>query len=203
MSILDIYKRPLSAISAALLLLCGCAAQTSTARFYILDAMPETPISTVSFDKAVLIGPVRMPGHLDRPNIVTRSGHNQLHLAEFHRWAGPLDENIGLIIAKDLSRLLNTDRVSYYLHVKGLQWDYRIELDIIQMDGRLDGKALLEARWTIYQGTGGSQVETRLSRFEQEVEEPTYNGLIQAWNRAFSRLSREIAGALLEISKRG
>src|SRR5262245_19194049 len=37
------------------------------------------------------VGPVIMPGYLDRTQIVTRSGPDRVKLASFHRWAEPLE----------------------------------------------------------------------------------------------------------------
>ena len=44
---------------------------------------------------AINIAPVELPDYLNRLQIVTRDGRNELKLAEFDRWAGSLAENIG------------------------------------------------------------------------------------------------------------
>src|SRR5512137_3062027 len=85
---------------AVAICLAGCAT-SPTARFYTL-----TPISPqeakVSSGAAVSpvsisIAPVEIPDYLDRPQIVTRDGLNELRLAEFDRWAGSLSDNIAAV----------------------------------------------------------------------------------------------------------
>ncbi len=62
----------------------GCTV-TPPSRFYIL-----TPLDSLAAGKKtrgaqntpiIGIGPVELPGYLDRPQIVTRAGGNQLNLA--------------------------------------------------------------------------------------------------------------------------
>ncbi len=178
----------------------GCSTKSSLSRFYILDSKAKAPLAERPFEKSVVVGPVRVPTHLERPNIVTRTGQNQLHFSEYHRWAGSLEENIGLVVAKDLAKLLDTDSVAYYLqHKRGRPWDYRVEIEIIQMDGRLGEKVSLEARWTIYGRKDKKTAEYHISRFEEDVHGQDYNSLIEAWNKTFSKLSGEIARALLKL----
>ena len=188
-------------LATCLLILYGCSSKSGQSHFYILNSRAQTPIAAHSFAKSVVVGPVRVPTHLERPNIVTRTGKNQLHLSEYHRWAGSLEENIGIVVAKDLSRLLNTDNVTYYLHKRGWPWDYRVEIEIMEMDGRLGEKVSLEARWTIYRREGNKAAESHIARFEEDVQGQGYNALIEAWDKTFFKLSEEIANALLRLDR--
>ena len=179
---------------------CGCVTTAPQSNFYIFDSLAQRPISSTPFSKNILIGPVRVPSYVDRPNIVTRNGNNQLHLAEFHRWAAPLAENITAVLVKDLSTLLNTPHVAYYLNQKGRKWDYRIEIDIVKMHGWLGQKALLEAHWTIYKIGSRQPIFSKISTFQEDINGPEYSDLVEAWNRTLLSLSTEIAKKLLEFS---
>jgi len=74
-------------------ILAGCAS-SQPSRFYQLNPMPNqtTPVSHLSASHNIVlaIGPLRIPDYLDRPQIVTRSGKNELKLSEFGLWAGSL-----------------------------------------------------------------------------------------------------------------
>jgi uncharacterized protein len=50
--------------------------------------------------------------YLDRPQIVTRAGKNELKLSEFDRWAGSLDSDVAPAIVDDVSSLLPADLFS-------------------------------------------------------------------------------------------
>jgi uncharacterized lipoprotein YmbA len=54
------------------------------------------------------INPIVVPAYLDRPQIVTRIGANELEMAKFHCWAEPMEDSLGRVLAEDLSNLLFT-----------------------------------------------------------------------------------------------
>ena len=91
--------------------LSGCAT-SPTSRFYQLSAVSGRTAEKQDSSRGnliVVIGPIRIPDYLDRPQIVTRSGKNELHLSEFNRWAGPLDSDIVRVIVEDVSAQLPPD----------------------------------------------------------------------------------------------
>ena len=95
-------RRALTAapLLAALGLIGACASSPST-RFYTLsETAPEaTPPTGVG---SVTISAVTIPGEIDRPEIVRRTGPNRLSIAELDRWAAPLDETIRRVLADDI-----------------------------------------------------------------------------------------------------
>ena len=88
-------------------LLLGLEACTSTpSRFYVLSSLSasETIAATAATQGPVIgVGPITLPKYLDRPQIVTRAGSNQLALAEFDRWAEPLQDNVARVLAENLA----------------------------------------------------------------------------------------------------
>src|SRR6267378_3040726 len=75
--------------------LAGCLGSSRPARFYTLAPLQirDGPGST-STDATLAIGPVEIPDSIDRPQIVTRTGANELVVAEFDRWGSSLDREI-------------------------------------------------------------------------------------------------------------
>ena len=88
----------------------GCASSPPT-RFYTLS-------STASADGAppvhggILVGPVTIPAAVDRPQFVVQVAPNQVEIEDFDRWAAPLDDSIGRVVAGDLAVLLGTPDVA-------------------------------------------------------------------------------------------
>ena len=60
---------------------------------------------------AIGVGPVIMPGYLDRVQIVTRTGTDQVEISVFNRWAEPLEDGIARILAEEIGARVPTDRI--------------------------------------------------------------------------------------------
>ncbi len=182
-----------------LLALAGCG-RTETARFYTLhaltDARPERLASASGEDIAVGLGPVQLPAYLDRPQIVTRKNPNEVGFAEFHRWAGPLAADVSRILAENLSLLLDTNDVALYPWRSTTPIDYRIEIDILRMDGRPGDRITLHSRWAIFSSDRGREWAARTSTLSEPVNGNGYEALVAAQSRALAALSREIAEAV-------
>jgi uncharacterized lipoprotein YmbA len=99
-------------LSLLLLVLSGCAS-TEPSRFYILSSLHGTEAEQVQEESeqgiAIGVGPVKIPAHLNRPQIVTRTSQNELKLAEFDKWAGSFKDGFTRVLAKNLSVLLSTE----------------------------------------------------------------------------------------------
>jgi uncharacterized lipoprotein YmbA len=86
--------------------LSGCGSSPPT-RFYILnDIAPTGPVPSVSSSIAVRVEPVAIAPEVDRPELVTRSGANRVHVAGSERWAAPLPEQIRRVLSDDLAARL-------------------------------------------------------------------------------------------------
>jgi hypothetical protein len=87
----DVFLVPISAI-APLLALARCAG-IAASRYYALSPLPESsgPAAAPIPDGGVAIGvaPVRLPEYLNRPQIVMRTGPNQLPWVVGWLVAGP------------------------------------------------------------------------------------------------------------------
>ena len=89
----------------------GCAV-TQPANFYTLSPAAEPTVAKRSAEGLVVgLGPITLPQYLDRPDIVTREGANQMQLAEFNKWAEPLEPMLTRIMAEDLYALLDASDV--------------------------------------------------------------------------------------------
>jgi hypothetical protein len=75
----------------------GCLCRNAPARFYMLTAVPYSPVATPSTESGrapeLGVGSVTLPRYLERTNIVTRRGM-EMEVAEFDRWAEPLSESV-------------------------------------------------------------------------------------------------------------
>src|SRR4029434_7986687 len=101
----------------------GC---TSTpVRYYTLSAATES--AAPSSDLSVVVGPVSVPDEVDRPQLVVRTGPNQMQVDEFNLWAAPLQSNISRVVAQNLATLLGTPHVTLFPQTVSACAGYRTE----------------------------------------------------------------------------
>jgi uncharacterized protein len=82
------FVRRLALVTLVVLLIGLGACASTPSRFYILNTLSasETIPGTAAAQGPVIgVGPITLPKYLDRPQIVTRVGRNQLALSEFDR----------------------------------------------------------------------------------------------------------------------
>jgi uncharacterized lipoprotein YmbA len=198
------FRLALVAVVLCLVIATGCAS-TRPSRFYTLSSLVSSETGTKAGASspgiAIGVGPIRLPEHLDRQQIVTRSSGNELRLAEFDRWAGSLKDDFSRVLAENLSILLSTDRVSLYPWRRSMVIDYQVVVDVARFDGELGGNAWLDARWTVFGGRDKEVLSMHTSRISEPSGAQGHAALVAAQSRALGRLSREIAEAIKDISK--
>ena len=183
-----------------LAVLSGCATSPPQ-RFYLLSSLDINASSQMqpSADErcfAIGIGPIRIPDYLDRPQIVTRRASGEIALAEFDRWGEPMKDNLTRALAKNLSILLCTNTIAFFPWRGGIPIDYRIEMEVLRLDGSLGGNISLEAWWMVLSGNGKRMLLAKKSNFTEAAGGKDYQSLVAAQGRALGHLSREIAEAI-------
>jgi uncharacterized lipoprotein YmbA len=145
---------------------------------------------------AISVGPVELPDYVDRSQIVTRISPNKLSLAEFDQWAEPLKDSFSRVLMENLSFLLCADPISLYPSRGPTAIDYRVEVEVIRIDGRLGEQATLVARWIILDEKDNAVLFTRKSNLSSPAQGGGYEALVSAQSQTIAALSRDIAEAL-------
>lgn len=178
----------------ALAQLAGCGSSPKS-NFYTLSSGAALERAAAKTQYSVAIGPVTVPNIIDRPQIVTRSGTNQVQIAELERWAGPLKSEIPRVIADNLMQLLDGAYVYVYPQNVNLNADYQVLVDMQRFDSTLGDAVTVEVLWAVHTAQGGAVKNGRSA-----VREPTngdgYNALVAAHSRALTAVSRDIAEAI-------
>lgn len=174
--------------------LAGCA-RSPQARFYTLSPLgpqaAKPPASAVR-QVSLSIAPVEVPDYLNRPQIVTRSGQNELKLAEFDRWAGSLPDNIAAVMAENLSLLLASDRVQAAPRGRNEKADYTLAMRILRLDCVPGDQLSMRVQWTL-SAADGTCVAARVSTCMEKLKDSRYDTLVAAVSSALGQVSREIA----------
>ncbi len=205
----------LGAVVLLSLALGGCS-NTPPTRFYVLSAMADQAPAVPGKGTAIGIGPVTLPQYLNRPQIVTRIGGNQLAFAEFDQWGGDLNDNVTRALAANLSSLLKTDRVSLYPWKDEAPIDYQVTIDVVSFEQDVDGSSVLTAYWSIVDPRSGKAKLMRRSSYRDRSDTAPpgtavstgtsqsggalpYDAIVAAMSRNLEALSRDIAGAISSL----
>ncbi len=186
----------LPAVAGALLLVAGCATEPTS--FYTLSAAAEPrPSAPSAPGLRVGLGPVVLPPYLERPEIVTREGPNGVRLAEYHRWAEPLEPLLVRTISGHLYALLDAEDVVPVPQRRDAPLDRVVEIEVLRLDADEAGQATLDARWWVYGGDGATLLQSGRSRVtEAGAPPPDYGAIVAAMSRAIAAASRDIAAAV-------
>lgn len=169
----------------------GCA--TSRSDFYTLSSSSKPASAEAGY--SVAVGPVSVPEIVDRPQIVVRTGPNEVFIDEFHRWGSPLRDEIARGIAGNLAVLLGTPRVSVFPNSTFSDAKYRVAVDVMIFDSTSGESAALDAVWGI-RGAGGAVLRSGRTTVRESVSDVSYAALVAAHSRALEKLSVDIADAI-------
>jgi uncharacterized protein len=169
----------------------GCSSAPS--RFYTLNST-ATGDGTATSNVAVIVGPVSIPGEVDRPQFTVQVAPNRVAVDEFNRWAAPLGENIARVVAGDLSVLLGTPRVAA-MPAANFAADYRVTINIQRFETVPGKSVLIDAVWVVRPPSGGTAQSGRTVASEP-VSDESYDALAAAHSRALAKVSSDIAAAI-------
>jgi uncharacterized lipoprotein YmbA len=192
------------ALAGSLLGLAGCVSlkRTPEARFFVLRSVVEPPQAPPSVATGGLVGvqPVRLPGHLERPQLVIWRAPSELYVDEFLRWSEPLDAGITRTLAEDLAALLPEQRVIRHPWPGGAELRCRVAVEIEVFGQQQDGEIRLEGRWAllparVQRPLAFSSVSlTRGPLVAEGVADPRAS--VDAMSELIADLSRQIAAAV-------
>lgn len=175
----------------------GCAS-TPPARFYRLSPglSPGVEPPAESSARAVIVGPFQFADYLDRPQIVTRDDGNAIVLADFDRWAEPLESNFQSVVAANVGRLLGSGSVLEFPAQAILRPERRVTGRVSQLDVDARGRAVLEVQWGVLDGAGAIIAPARRSRYEARVTGTGTAAIVNALNETVTRFSKDVSAAV-------
>jgi uncharacterized lipoprotein YmbA len=203
---------------AASIGLASCAV-TDTTQYYTLgQAAPSssktrsaesrgsasTPrnMSVGTVTPAIGVGPVIMPGYLDRVQIVTRTGADQVEISTFHRWAESLEDGIARTLAEEIGARVPTERIFIFpwRGVVARIIQYQVVVAVLRFDGRRGGDVTLDTRWRILD-RDGKELAFNRSTVTEAAAGSGYVPMVAAMARALGTLGQEIAAEIRAIPR--
>jgi uncharacterized lipoprotein YmbA len=184
-------KMRIIALASAFLLQ---ACETVSTQFYSLDAIAPPKSESNHADKKPLIGvtQITLPTVLERKQIVTRDVYGKLLLSEQHQWAGLLKQNMTEVIANDFAT------VYPHFWFKAYPWstlgmvDYRMVIDVTQLDITMGKSIILSANWTLLNEKTHAVIAHDNVVLEQVLVEDNYAHVVKAMNQLLAQFAQEV-----------
>ena len=187
-----------------LLLLAGCLSlgqPSPPSRFYVLrapmaqgTALPPGPV--VGY---LQLATVTVPAYLDRPQLVTRSAGDQLHIAPFDRWGEPLAEGSTRVLAEVLRNRLPGWVVSGGEGGAAPASAWRLQVSMDRFEGvTADRQVVLAAHWSLWRPDGELQSRGN-QRLGQAWSEDQPAALVTAMSQVLARCGAELATQVASV----
>lgn len=182
-------------VAFALLLLvaaggCGGAKQ----KYYRLSA--DGPAPTGVGGLSVGVGPVTLPGYVDRNELIFQSTANEFQVPTDAHWTGTLKENVAAVLATDLGGRLHSGSVAGFPWNPALRLRYTVAVDVTQFHAVSGKGAILEVSWRVLGGSESQLISRHNARYEEPVQGDGYDAVVAAQSRLLARLADEIAASL-------
>jgi uncharacterized protein len=190
------------AIMICWLALAGCLGGPSApTNFYMLSPLSpsQAKTSAVTTEGRIRIGLVTVvvPEYLNRNEIVVNLDNTVYQLAEFNQWAEPLSDNLTRVLEENLTNLLRNDLIDVFLSSdSSIPLDYRMEVDVLRLDGNLGDQVTLVAQWALLEAEEDALILMRRSEYQEPAADNSYKGLVMAKSRTIEKLSRDMAAAI-------
>lgn len=201
---MKVFLRRLKYVSITFLSLAltGClGGQSPPTNFYMLSPLSPAQVGTfpASAEARIHIGleTVVVAEYLNRSEIVVNLDNTIYQLADFSKWAEPLSDNLTRVLEENLTNLLQTDSINVSLASESsIPFDYRLEVDVLRLDGNLGDQVTLVAQWALLEAEEGDLKLMRRSEYQEQAVDNTYKELVLAKSRTIERLSQDIAVAV-------
>jgi uncharacterized lipoprotein YmbA len=177
----------------SLALLVSACGSTPRSNYYMLSA--ETGGALGSGGPSLGIGPVTVPEYLQRREMVLNRSSNQLQLADYDRWAEPLDAGILRVISLNLARTLNTQRLQSYPWRRDYHPDYSVSVAVVQF-AMQDRNAELVAEWTVKGPAGTTTVTRQISQLSTLAADNEPGSVAAAYSELLAQLAGKIAAVI-------
>lgn len=201
--------RPLSAmlgiVLASLLagcLLMGCLGRSPGVDHYMLGTSegPSGAAGSSTVDVALLVGPVRLPAYLERPQIARLEPRGEIELDEFSRWLGGFEENLLRSLSLGLARELGSIRVVSYPSKPPFALDYHVRLhvdDLVLVAQQ--GVLRTRIRWALASDDASEAAGLFLFEESRPVVDGSMQGLVETHAAALDELVGQIASEIRRL----
>jgi len=185
-----------------LLLLCGllvACGSTPRSNYFMLSA-DATGLPDGS-GPSLGVGPISIPDYLKAREMVLNRSDHALRMAEYDRWAEPLDSAVLRVLAVNLSSLMDSQNIQIYPWRRDSIPRYSVRVAVIQLATQ-DTKAHFVAEWSVHKTHNGGVLSQHISQLETASDSSDPETIAAAYSNLLLQLSEEIATAIKDYDLR-
>lgn len=196
--------RKLVLLGILLVGLSACSTSPSSeARYFSLTPLNEHYTGKALANQLSLgIGPVEIPGLLNRPQLIYRKDNNEVLISEQHQWAGPMREEIQQAMVERIVDVSGSNHIMHYPWPRALWPEYEARVRIERLDGTPGHEVILEAHWDLLTDRGKQLLASRKSRYQISLESEDFLIYVIAQQIALSNLADEILREIVSYQKK-
>ena len=175
----------------------GCLGRSPSPEHFMLGTADPVERGDAAPDVSMLVGPVRLPAYLDRPQFARLEGRGEVELDEFARWLGGFEENLLRALALELAERTGSIKITTHPSKAPFSFDARLRLHVDDMV--VVGDALrVRIRWALLRT--GEEKPPVLAVLDERIplEGRGNAAIVAAHDRAIERLAAAVTLALTE-----
>ena len=134
-----------------------------------------------------------LAGYLDRSDVVLKSSDYHIAINDQSRWAEPMGDMIGRVLAQDLSQRLPASSVFGQSGAITADPTLRVEVDIQRFDTGADGRVTLTAEVALESGRSHTPVKTRNVMLQAAPAAPGAANLAATMSGLLGQLADRVA----------
>jgi len=189
-------------VTLATALVFGGCASSGPEHYYELEALPA-PAVVLAESLRIAVDPVSLPPVVDRAGMVFLDSQGEVFVSEELRWAEPLREEVGRVVARDLVVRLGGARVSAYPQEPLEEPEVTIRLAIGQWQVRPGQEFRASVDWAVLVMQSEAPAAPQHREGHMVIETPLAGRgigvMLDAEDRALAQLSDALAGAILSL----
>ncbi len=176
-------------------LLAGCGTVPAN-NYYLLSAKEAGSLPNRQ-SPSLGIGPIEIPEYLNRNGLVYNRDGNKLQIANYERWAEPLNSGVQRVISLNLANILNTENVQSYPWPRSDVPEYAVEVKVLLLDAR-DSQTHLVAEWVVQKPGSKKILGRKITKLARDVPPGVVSGdqIAPAYSDLLYQLSEIIAAAI-------
>lgn len=180
----------------ALATACSIGGKTKPSQYYVLDAQIKEATATNLNSVRLGVGPIAIPGYIDRPQMVTKMDSGELLLDEFARWAEPMSEMVTRTLTQNIRALTESQQIHSHPWIIQLEFDYQFKASVIKFENNNQGDALLIVRWGLIDESDSTDWIVVHSEFKASASNSSQSARVAALNATLAQFAREVVNRL-------
>jgi uncharacterized lipoprotein YmbA len=205
------YRRSLASdairalVFVAALVSTGCLGRSPQVHYFMLGTGAVEPAEVGAPDVSVLIGPVRLPAYLARPELARLANDGEIELDANDRWLGSFEESFLRATSLGVAKRLGSGEVVTHPSKAPFPIEYTVRLHVDDLIALAGGEMRVRIRWALVgpagRGTGPLDgPPTRLFTFEERRTGVggSPEALVRAHEAVLDELASRISAAIVE-----